>query len=147
MYILDNKIYAEYGNIPESILSKTNSTLYWIDDGEDLSSKIFPYSGKQLDGREYKNGEMQGDVWIIGHPILESPPHPVYVTISRLPGTIDYEFDSSSKEQTKEEVKEKAKEKALEYLEELKKVSGAYASNADIYCRPKGTNSFKINRK
>lgn len=73
MYILDNKIYAEYSNIPESILSKTNSTLYWIDDGEDLSSKI-PYSGKQLDGREYVNGKMQEDVWIIGHPILESPP-------------------------------------------------------------------------
>lgn len=38
MYIFDNKIYAEYGNIPESILSETNSTLYWIDDGEDLSN-------------------------------------------------------------------------------------------------------------
>lgn len=146
MYILDNKIYAEYGNIPESILSETNSPLYWIDDGEDLSNKI-PYSGKQLDGREYdENGEMKEDVWIIGHPILESPPHPVYITISRLPGTIDYEFDSSNKEQAKEKAKE-AKEKALEYLKELKKVSGAYASNADIYCRPKGTNSFKINRK
>ena len=141
MYILDNKIYAEYGNIPESILSKTNSTLYWIDDGEDLSNKI-PYSGKQLDGREYVKGKMKEDVWIIGHPILESPPHPVYITISRLPGTIDYEFDSS-----KEKAKENAGKKALEYLEELKKVSGAYASNADIYCRPKGTNSFKINRK
>ena len=100
MYILDNKIYAEYGNIPESILSKTNSTLYWIDDGEDLSNQI-PYSGKQLDGREYVDGEMQENVWIIGHPILESPPHPVYITISRLPGTIDYEFDLSSKEQAK----------------------------------------------
>ena len=143
MYILDNKIYAEYGNIPESILlSKTNSTLYWIDDGEDLSKEI-PYNGKQLDGREYVDGKMKEDVWIIGHPILESPPHPVYITISRLPGTIDYEFKSSSKEQAKEE----AKKEALEYLEELKKVSGAYASNADIYCRPKGTNSFKINRK
>lgn len=108
MYILDNKIYAEYGNIPESILSKTNSTLYWIDDGEDLSNKI-PYSGKQLDGREYdENGEMKEDVWIIGHPILESPPHPVYITISRLPGTIDYEFDPSSKEQAKEEAKKKS---------------------------------------
>lgn len=143
MYILDNKIYAEYGNIPESILlSKTNSTLYWIDDGEDLSNikeEKNLYNGKQLDGREYVDGKMKEDVWIIGHPILESPPHPVYITISRLPGTIDYEFDSSSKEQ--------AKEKALEYLEELKKVSGAYASNADIYCRLKGTNSFKINRK
>ena len=141
MYILDNKIYAEYGNIPESILSKTNSTLYWIDDGEDLSNQI-PYSGKQLDGREYVDGKMQENVWIIGHPILESPPHPVYITISRLPGTIDYEFDPS-----KEQAKENAEKKALEYLEELKKVSGAYASNADIYCRPKGTNSFKINRK
>ena len=100
MYILDNKIYAEYGNIPESILSKTNSTLYWIDDGEDLSKEI-PYNGKQLDGREYVDGEMQENVWIIGHPILESPPHPVYITISRLPGTIDYEFDLSSKEQAK----------------------------------------------
>lgn len=143
MYILDNKIYAEYGNIPESILlSKTNSTLYWIDDGEDLSNikeEKNLYNGKQLDGREYVDGKMKEDVWIIGHPILESPPHPVYITISRLLGTIDYEFDSSSKEQ--------AKEKALEYLEELKKVSGAYASNADIYCRLKGTNSFKINRK
>ena len=97
------------------------------------------YSGKQLDGRVYVDGEMKEDVWIIGHPILESPPHPVYITISRLPGTIDYEFDPSNKDQ--------AKKKALEYLEELKKVSGAYASNADIYCRLKGTNSFKINRK
>lgn len=142
MYILDNKIYAEYGNIPESILSETHSDLYWIDDGEDLSNKI-PYSGKQLDGREYdKDGKMKEDVWIIGHPILESPPHPVYITISRLPGTIDYEFDPSE-----EQAKENAGKKALEYLEELKKVSGAYASNADIYCRPKGTNSFKINRK
>ena len=138
MYILDNKIYAEYGNIPESILSGPNSALYWIDDGEDLSKKIL-YSGKQLDGREYVDGKMKENVWIIGHPILESPPHPVYITISRLPGTIDYEYDLSSKEQ--------AKEKALEYLEQLKKVSGAYASNADIYCRLKGTNSFKINRK
>lgn len=146
MYILDNKIYAEYGNIPESILSETNSPLYWIDDGEDLSKQIL-YSGKQLDGRVYVDGEMKEDVWIIGHPILESPPHPVYITISRLPGTIDYEFDPSSKEQAKEEAKKEAKEKALEYLEELKKVSGAYASNADIYCRLKGTNSFKINRK
>ena len=81
MYILDNKIYAEYSNIPESILSKTNSTLYWIDDGEDLSSKI-PYSGKQLDGREYVNGKMQENVWIIGHSILESPPSCLYYYFS-----------------------------------------------------------------
>lgn len=117
MYIFDNKIYAEYGNIPESILSETNSTLYWIDDGEDLSNikeeKKNLYSGKQLDGREYKDGKIQENVWIIGHPILESPPHPVYITISRLPGTIDYEFDPSSKEQAKEEAKKEAKKKSF----------------------------------
>lgn len=72
MYILDNKIYAEYGNIPESILSETNSTLYWIDDGEDLSNKI-SYSGKQLDGREYVDGKIQENVWIIGHPHIRIP--------------------------------------------------------------------------